>query len=214
MSSSSTPPGKSDRVGNRQASAFQRIERTHPLLMMLYLALMGITVLFAILVAAYLQTRHFHPLPTGPFPRFFALSTVLLVLSSVTLRPITRYYRKDNLTKTAQALGFTLALGLAFLAAQVIGWRELLLSGVAPRGMAAGTYIYLLSALHGVHLIAGITYLAYLWIITRHASTDGVRTLVFIRNPYRRLQLRLIRLYWHYMDLLWLALFLVLLFTI
>ncbi len=211
--SSSTPPGKSNRVGQRRASALARMERTHPLLMLLYLALVGITVLFAILTVAYAQARHLHPLPDRPFPRFFALSTVLLLLSSATLRPTTRLYRKDNLRRLSRSLGYTLALGLAFVAAQIAGWRELLLSGVAPRGAAAGSYIYLLSALHAVHLLAGVGFLAYFWLRTRHAAADGVRMLVFIRNPYRRLQLRMLRLYWHFMDGLWLALFLVLLFT-
>lgn len=214
MSTSPTPSGKSDRVGQRRASALARMERTHPLLMLVYLALVGITVLFAILVVAYVQARHFHPLPDRPFPRFFALSTVLLVLSSATLRPTTRAYRKDNLRRLARSLGYTLALGLAFVAAQLVGWRELLLGGLAPRGVATGSYIYLLSALHAVHLLAGIGFLAYFWLLTRHAAADGVRTLVFIRNPYRRLQLRMLRLYWHFMDGLWLALFLVLLFTV
>lgn len=211
--SSSTPPRKSDRVGQRRASALARMERTHPLLMLLYLALVGIGVLFAILVVAYVQARHFHPLPERPFPRFFALSTVLLLLSSATLRPSTRFYRKDNLRRLARSLGYTLVLGLAFVASQLMGWRELLFSGVAPRGVAAGSYIYLLSALHAVHLVAGVGFLAYFWFRTRLATTDGVRMLVFIRNPYRRLQLRMLRLYWHFMDGLWVALFLVLLFT-
>ena len=214
MSSSSTPPGNPNRVGQRRSSALARMEQTHPFLMLLYLALVGISVLFAILVAAYLQARHFHALPDRPFPRYFALSTVLLVLSSATLRPTTRFYRKDNLRRLARSLGYTLVLGLTFVAAQLVGWRELLLSGLLPRGAAAGSYIYLISALHVAHLLVGVGFLAYFWLLTRHAATDGVRMLVFIRNPYRRLQLRMLRLYWHYLDVLWLVLFLVLLFTV
>lgn len=211
---SSSSPGKQNRVGQRRLSALARMERTHPLLMLLYLGVVGITVLFAILVVAYLQARSWHPPVARPFPRFFGLSTVLLLLSSAVLRPTTRLYRKDNLSRLAQRLGYTLLLGLGFAATQAAGWRELFMAGLPFQGQATGTYVYLISALHLVHLTVGLVFLTYFWVRTRHAAADGVRTLFFIRNPYRRLQLRMLRFYWHYLDALWVALFVLFLFAL
>ena len=182
--------------------------------MLLYLGLVGIGVLFLILVIAYVQARHYYPPPAGPFPRFFVVGTIVLAFSSAVLRPTMRFYRKDNLRRLRQALGYAVGLGVAFIVTQGLGWQELMASGVAPRGAPAGSYIYLLSALHAVHLLAGIGYLTYFWSLTRHAAADGVRALVFIRNPYRQLQLRMLRLYWYFMEAVWLVVFLVLLFTV
>jgi cytochrome c oxidase subunit III len=211
---SSSESGKRHRVGPGRLSPLARMERTHPFLMMLYLGLLGITVLFIVLIFMYLHARTTHPIGSHPFPRFFGLSTVLLLISSAMLRPTARFYRKDNLRRLSRALGYTLLLSIGFVAAQVAGWRELFLSGLPLQKAAAGTLVYWLSALHAMHLLLGMSFLAYFWARTRHAAADGVRTLLFIRNPYRRLQLQMLRLYWHFMDGLWVVLFLVLLFTL
>ena len=78
--------------------------------------------------------------------------------------------------------------------------------------MASGTYVYLISALHVAHLLGGMLFLLALLVRTVRASGDAVRGLVFIRNPYRRLQLRMLSLFWHCIDALWLVLFVVFVF--
>ncbi|RYU80539.1 cytochrome c oxidase subunit III [Hymenobacter persicinus] len=206
---------RKDKVGaGRSTSAFSRIERVPPLLMLLYLGLAGITVLFVILLAAYVQTRHLSGLPTGlhPLPRYFSISTIVLLVSSYTLSQAQRLYRADDVTGLVRCLGATLVLGSIFAGLQVLGWRELMLQGVFFTGEASGTYVYLISALHVAHLLGGMLFLLALLLRTLHASRDAVRSLVFIRNPYRRLQLRMLSLYWHFIDGLWVALFLLFLF--
>ena len=204
-----------DKVGaNRPASAFQRMERMPPLLMMLYLGLVGIGVLFLFLVLAYAHTHYNAQLPVGlkPFPKFFSISTIVLLISSYVLGQAPRLYRTDDVANLVRCLGATLLLGCIFSGLQVLGWRELMQQGVFFEGQASGTYVYLISALHVVHLLGGMLFLLALLLRTMHASRDAVRTLVFIRNPYRRLQLRVLSIYWHFIDVLWVALFLVFVF--
>jgi len=204
-----------DKVGaNRPASAFQRMERVPPLLMMLYLGLVGIGVLFLFLVLAYAHTHYDTQLPVGlkPFPKFFSISTIVLLISSYVLAQAPRLYRTDDVANLARCLSATLLLGCIFTGLQVLGWRELMQQGVFFEGQASGTYVYLISALHVVHLLGGMLFLLALLLRTMHASRDAVRTLVFIRNPYRRLQLRLLNIYWHFIDVLWVVLFLVFVF--
>ncbi|UOG77007.1 cytochrome c oxidase subunit III [Hymenobacter tibetensis] len=206
---------RKDKVGaNRPASAFQRMERVPPMLMMLYLSLVGIGVLFLFLVVAYAQTRYMANLPRGlhPFPKFFSISTIVLLVSSYTLAQAPRLYRADDVANLARCLGATLLLGCIFAGLQVLGWRELMTQGVFFDGMASGTYVYLISALHVAHLLGGMLFLLALLLRTLHASRDAVRTLVFIRNPYRRLQLRLLSMFWHFIDALWVVLFVVFVF--
>jgi cytochrome c oxidase subunit 3 len=95
----------------------------------------------------------------------------------------------------------------------VLGWRELAQQGVFFKGAPSGTYVYLITAVHVVHILAGMGYLLTLLLRTMHAARDGVRTLVFIRNPYYRRQLQAMAVYWHFVDVVWLVLFAVFLFA-
>jgi len=209
---------RKNKVGTgRPRSAFARIERVPPLQMFLYLGIVGITVLFLILLSAYIQTRLRSDLVSGlhPFPRFFSISTVVLLVSSYTLSQARRLYREDDMKNLARCLGATLLLGLIFAGLQVLGWLELKNQGVYFAGSgasASGSYVYLIPALHVLHLLGGVVFLIALFARTLHASRDSIRTLVFIRNPYRRQQLRLLSIYWHFIDGLWVVLFGVFLF--
>ncbi|GAA4506104.1 cytochrome c oxidase subunit 3 [Hymenobacter ginsengisoli] len=198
-------------TGRRPAgsSAFSRIERVPPLLMLLYLALLGSTMLFVTLVAMYIVSRAQSGVPRGlhPFPRYFSLSTVVLLVSSYTLAQAPRLYRTDDLHALVRCLGATLLLGCIFSGLQVQGWRELLQQGVLFSGERSGTFVYVISGLHVAHVLAGLIFLLVHLLRTLHASRDAVRTLVFIRNPYHLRQLRALLTYWHFIDVLWLALF-------
>ncbi|MDX5418608.1 MAG: cytochrome c oxidase subunit 3 [Hymenobacteraceae bacterium] len=202
---------KKNKIDSRQHSAFERIEKMHPIRMLLYLSMIGIGILFFILVIAFARTGGFQN-DSFELPRFFSVSTVLLLFSSYTISKVPGIYRKDKLRKMTRYLGFTLALGLMFVGAQLIGWNEMTRSGVYFTGKASGTYLYLISALHILHLLGGIIFLSFLLFKTAHVAADGVRSLIFIRDPYRHLQLSMLCSYWHFMDFLWLGLYLVFLF--
>ncbi|TDN39559.1 cytochrome c oxidase subunit III [Hymenobacter sp. UV11] len=190
------------------------MERLPPLLMLLYLALVGITMLFVTLIAMYVASRAQSTVPTGlhPFPRYFSLSTIVLLVSSYTLAQAPRLYRADDLSGLVRCLGATLLLGCVFSGLQVQGWRELVQQGVLFTGERSGTFVYVISGLHVAHIVAGLLFLLVNMLRTLHASRDSVRTLVFIRNPYHLRQLRALLTYWHFIDVLWVALFGVFLF--
>jgi cytochrome c oxidase subunit 3 len=113
--------------------------------------------------------------------------------------------RKNNLKQLTQAVGVTLALGILFGISQVYGWGELLESGIYFAGKSAnpsGSFIYALSGLHLAHIVSGI--IALLVVLTKSlkqkytsASSAGVR---------------LCATYWHFLDGLWIYLFIFLVF--
>jgi cytochrome c oxidase subunit 3 len=195
-------------------SAFNRMERMPPRLLMLYFGLLGIGVLFAGLVALYVLTRvRSGEAPGGHvFPRFFSLSTIVLLVSSLVLGQATRLYRADDLPTLARCLGATLLLASIFCGLQLAGWRELTLQHVLFKDKPSGSFVYFISGVHIAHIVGGMAYLLALLLRTLHAARDGVRTLVFIRNPYRRRQLQAITTYWHFVDAVWVVLFAVFLF--
>jgi len=206
---------RTNKVGaNRPASSFQRMERVPLLLMMLYIGLAAVAALFVVLVAAYTYTRLRSGLPTStyPLPRFFSLSTIVLLLSSYVIAQGQRLYAQDDLAGLTRCLGATFLLSSVFAGLQILGWQELHANQLFFTEEASGTFVYLISALHVAHLLGGMLFLLVLLVRTHHASRDAVRNLVFIRNPYRRLQLRMVTIYWHFIDGLWIALFAAFLF--
>jgi cytochrome c oxidase subunit 3 len=209
-------PRKPVGTGQRSASrsAFARIERVPPLLMLLYIGLTGITIIFTVLVVMYGATRLHSGMHTGlqVFPRAFSLSTVVLLVSSYTLGQAPRLYKADDLPNLARCLGATLLLGCVFSGLQVLGWRELLQHGVLFSGAPSGTYVYFISGLHVVHVLAGLIFLLVQLVRVLHAERDAVRALLFIRNPYHRRQLQVLGTYWHFVDGLWVVLFAIFLF--
>ena len=182
---------------------------------MFYLALLGIAVLFTGLVTMYVFTRmQDGTAPSGhSFPRYFSLSTIVLLVSSPVLAQARRLYKADDLPNLARCLGATLLLASIFCGLQLAGWRELQQQGVLFKDSPSGTYVYLISGVHIAHIVGGMCYLLALLVRTLHAARDGVRTLVFIRNPYRRRQLQAISIYWHFVDAIWVVLFAVFLFV-
>ena len=203
------------KIGSVRASAFSRIEKMHPARMILYLCLSGISVLFLMLLLAFgraeataLNQLHM------PFPKFFSVSTLVLLAGTYPLSRTIRYYRKDKLQKLSRYLGYTLLSGFAFVLSQAGGWYELTKNGIFFQGKPFGSYLYLISALHMLHLLAGVLFLMYFFFKTRFAAADPVRMLFFIRNPFRRLQLSLLNTYWHFMSGVWVVLYLTFLFLL
>ncbi|GAB3196380.1 cytochrome c oxidase subunit 3 [Pontibacter aydingkolensis] len=204
-------PDKKNKVNTKQLSAFRKMERMHPIRVLLFLSMIGIGVLFFILVVAFARTGGFQN-ESFELPKFFSISTLILLFSSYTISKIPRIYRKDKLNRMTRYLGMTLGLGILFIVAQLIGWNEMTRAGVYFSGKASGTYLYLISALHILHLLGGLIFLSFLFFKTAHVAADGVRSLIFIRDPYRSMQLSMLRTYWNFMDFLWLGLYIVFLF--
>ncbi|GAB3815888.1 cytochrome c oxidase subunit 3 [Pontibacter rugosus] len=202
---------KKNKVNASQRSAFKHIEKMHPIKMLLYLSMIGIGVLFFILTVAFVRTGGFTN-ETFELPKFFSVGTVLLLFSSYTMSKIPRLYKQEKLKKMARYLALTLAFGLLFVGAQLLGWHEMNRTGIYFTGKASGTYLYLISALHVLHLIGGVIFLSFMLFKTIYVKSDGVRSLIFIRDPFRHLQLSMLNSYWHFMDFLWLGLYFVFLF--
>jgi cytochrome c oxidase subunit 3 len=209
---------RDNQIGARhRAASFKRIERLPPLLLAGYLGMLAIAIMFAVFVAAYVQARLHSGVPTGLYalPRYFSLSTIVLLISSYTMGQAPRLYAQDDLPSLARCLAATLLLGCVFSGLQLLGWRELLHNGVVFQGAgsrSSGQFLYLISGLHVVHLLGGMLLLLVVLLRVAHAERDAVRTLVFIRNPYHRRYLRLLGTYWHFIDVLWVVLFGIFLF--
>src|ERR1044072_836487 len=127
----------------------------------MWMVLAAIVMMFGALSAAYLMVSEEQRTPL-PMPRMFFVSTALIIVSSVTFQRAKRSLQQDHDRFYLRWLLATLGLGIAFLASQLIGWRELAIAGVYFSGHPRSTFFYLATALHGGNLLGGIGLVAYL----------------------------------------------------
>ena len=170
--------------------------------MMLLFALLSITMTFGGLTSAYVVSKGRPDWLVGfTLPISFTYSTILLVISSVTIHCAKLFLTKQNgKSKSLNFLWATFFLGIAFLFFQFIGFNDFIKQGYYFAGAQSNvttSFIYVLAFVHILHLIAGLIVLSVLIYKTYN-------------NKYQdsNLGFSLGVTFWHFLDLLWLYLFL------
>lgn len=139
-------------------------------------------------------------------PRILLLSTALILVSSVTLEFARRKLKATAESSYRRWLLLTTGLGVGFLISQLLAWRQLVGQGVYISSNPHSSFFYLLTATHGVHLLGGLTALFYLLVRAKRSQVDEQS------NERRFASADAVTLYWHFMDGLWIYLFLLLFF--
>lgn len=172
-----------------------------------WVAIGSILMLFVALTSAYIvrsgAAPDWHPVA---MPRILWLSTALLIVSSVTIEFARRSLKQQRDSQYTRWLLNTVVLGAGFVASQLFAWRQLVKQGVYLASNPYSSFFYLFTAAHGVHLLGGLLALAFLTIRTRRkrATIEGELKRVGAADA--------VSIYWHFMDVLWVALFLLLMF--
>jgi cytochrome c oxidase subunit III len=172
----------------------------------LFILLAVITSLFGLFISAYwMRMQHAHgdwnPLAV---PQVLWLNTGLLVLSSAGMQWAREAAKRGQADRVRVALIASGALAWAFLAGQLLAWRQLSASGHFAASSPAAGFFYLLTGVHGLHLLGGL----FVWGKTVVRMAQPGAELVDLR-----LSVELCTVYWHYLLLVWLVLFAVLLST-
>ncbi len=123
-------------------------------------------------------------------------------------------YLQDRTEKVKQYLWATLLLGLGFTALQLVGWKELATNGIDFQGIASGSFLYVLTGIHIVHLVGAMIFAARLISKVNACEKDEVKNLIFLSNPFDRMTFQLFVIYWKFMDIVWIILFLTLMWVI
>ena len=170
-----------------------------------WVSLASIAMLFTSLSSAYIvrSATSYDWLPVRT-PRVLFVSTALLLLSSVTLELARRRLKRSLHDVYARYLLLTVLLGIVFLAAQLSAWRQLAAEGIYLASNPHSSFFYLLTGAHAVHLIAGLLALGFLWLRSRRQSLEPS----FVAK--RQATADAVTIYWHFMDGLWIYLFLLL----
>jgi cytochrome c oxidase subunit 3 len=156
----------------------------------------SILAFFTALIIAYIWRSHSPPF-WAPIrlPNTLIVSTILILASSGTFETGRRLFRRGEWRMASNLLLLTACLGVAFLASQLTAWRQLVARGAFLTQNPHSSFFYLFTGLHAAHLIGGLV----------------VVFVVLLGKRKRRELVDVAAYYWHFLGVLWIALYSVLL---
>ncbi|MFL0161209.1 cytochrome c oxidase subunit 3 [Aquirufa salirivi] len=175
----------------------------NPKIFTMWLFIVSIIMLFAAFTSAYLVRKAEGNWVEFQLPNLFWISSVVLLLSSASMHFALLAAKKDQFNALRISISITFVLGLLFLILQYFGWVQLVEMNVYFVGNPSGSFVYVLSGLHGLHLISGL-------IVLIVALVAAFRMKI---NAKALTQIKICSTYWHFLDALWIYLFLFLVFN-
>jgi cytochrome c oxidase subunit III len=171
----------------------------------IFLAVVG--ALFALFASAYFMRMEYLDWRPMPVPRLLWLNTALLVLASVLLQCAVVAWRRGDVATMRLGLAAGGVATFGFLAGQLAAWRLLEASGFVVAGNPANSFFYLLTGLHGLHLVGGLVALAAtLPLAWQPEPAELGPDPDAARATRLGLRLELCAMYWHFLLLVWLGL--------
>ncbi|WP_299015351.1 cytochrome c oxidase subunit 3 [uncultured Polaribacter sp.] len=168
---------------------------------MLWVSMISMVMFFAGLTSAYVISMKREDWVTFDLPNSFYISTFLIVLSSITLFLSQNFLKKDKRQLSVALLVLTFLLGVGFIWQQYVGFNDLKNAGLyftGPTSTVSTSFIIGITLMHVLHLIAGVVVL--LVVIYNHFK--------YKYKPNDLLGFELGAIFWHFVDVLWIYLFL------
>jgi cytochrome c oxidase subunit III len=189
-------------VSRTAADAIAEPEARQPIpsaALALWVVLASVTMLFAGFASAYLVRRASPDWVPVAAPPILGLSTALLLGSSLALEKTKQHKRRAEWASLQNWLLGSLGLGLAFIASQIAAWRQLAGEGIFLPTSPHASFFYMLTAIHGAHVLGGIVLLLFFlpreWRLQAAGRSTG---------------LELAATYWHFVTGIWIFLYLLL----
>lgn len=174
--------------------------RIHPHKFTLWVAIGSIVMMFAALTSAYIVKKNQANWLEFDLPRVFWYSTVTILLSSVTIHLALKAFKAREMGRYRTLITVTAVLGLVFITLQYLGFRDLETRNIAltgPKSNSAASFLFVITGLHMVHVLGGVIALLVIFI---RAFASRTKT-------YSALPIELAATYWHFVDVLWIYLF-------
>jgi cytochrome c oxidase subunit III len=163
----------------------------------LWMFLATVTMLFAAFTSAYVVRRSGSDWRHVALPSVLWWNSLVLFASSVAVEVAYRLGRQRRWVVSATAMGVALLLGVAFLAGQVVGWRQMVAAGVYLPTSPHSSFFFMLTGAHAVHVAAALIVLTW-----------GAAGTVIVRDQRQwAARMRVCRTFWHYLGGVWLFLF-------
>ena len=174
--------------------------KIHPHKFTLWVAIGSILMMFAGLTSAYIVKRSQASWLMIEIPMMFWYSTATILASSVTVQLALKALKKREIINYRRLLVVTAVLGVLFIVLQVAGFRQFAAQDIRLIGAgsnASYSFLLAISGMHGVHVLGGVVALVVIAIRALNSST---------RN-YSSVPLEIAATYWHFVDALWIYLF-------
>jgi cytochrome c oxidase subunit III len=181
----------------------------HPLKLMLYISFASIFMFFAVTTSALLVKKG-DTINWVQFrlPSIFFVSTLIAVACSVLMHFSLKLYKSGKFELFRKVLLASVFTGLLFLVFQLLGFKALTEIGMPLAGNASGSFIWFIAIVHGLHVLGGMVFSLITYVKAYRNRMDPIYELRDIINPKRVLSLELLSTYWHFIDLLWVYLYL------
>jgi cytochrome c oxidase subunit III len=171
---------------------------------MLWLAIVSLTMFWAAWTSGYLVRKAEGRWHEFELPQMLWYSTGILLISSVSMFLALRAAKKDDFNTLKIAISITFVFGITFLVLQVLGFKELINQKLFLAGSdVASSWLYMFMIGHILHILSGLVVL----------GVSFFSAFKFTANSKNLLRIELCSTFWHYLDFLWLYLFLFLYFN-
>ena len=168
-----------------------------PKIFTLWIAMVSMAMIFAGLTSAYIVRKGDGLWLDITLPSFFAISTGVIAVSSVTVQFAHHFAKKNNIKLVQLLLGISSILGILFVYCQFKGYGQLIDNNYFLVGNPASSFIYVISGTHGVHLIGGLIFLIVTFISAMRYK---------IHSKAMR-QITMCTTFWHFLGFLWIYLY-------
>ncbi len=175
-------------------------QKIHPQKFTLWVAMGSIVMMFAGLTSAYIVKKNQSSWLEFKLPIVFWYSTFVILLSSITIYLAQQSFKAREMGRYRSLITITAALGLVFISLQVMGFQNLESRNIALTGSksnSAASFLLVITGLHMVHVLGGV--IAILIIFSRAYASK-------VKN-YSSLSIDMVSTYWHFVDALWIYLF-------
>ena len=181
----------------------------HPHRFMVWLSMSSIVMLFAGFTSAYIvKHADTNVWKSVPLPGLFWVSTTLILISSATMIFAVRAFHRNQVIQYRNFLLLTFALGLGFLVSQWFAWQELFAGDNMRIGtMVSADFLYVISGAHFLHVGGGVVALLIMAVLAFRRYRTPEDALMLNLNPDKVPGVELLSTYWHFVDFLWIYLF-------
>jgi cytochrome c oxidase subunit 3 len=131
-----------------------------------------------------------------PLPRILWLNTAVLLASSGAIELARRALRSSRRTAFNRYWTLATVLGALFLGGQYMAWRQLNNAGIYLASNPSSSFFFLLTCVHAVHLLGGMTALGYI----------DIEALLLRLGPGKRTAVDVSAYFWHFLDAIWIYL--------
>ncbi len=180
--------------------------RQHSSYLLVVLVIAGVSFLFLSLLASLLYLQFNQSVGSLSFPRWFVITTLFILALSYYAEGVKSAFRDGEAGKYGQNLQFALASVLLFLLGQLRTWYDVIAADAFMETNNAYAFLYLLSGLHLLHVIAAIPFMIYIYYRFRYNYREEHQLQLYFSDDSKYRQVDQLAIYIHFMGILWLVL--------